>query len=221
METTNIVALLLFVLPGILAEKISHRMDFPEIDNSSEFKDLLNGILLSLPIVSLVGIIAALINNIKTLDSFINTFNDLLFLVTFSVSVFVVAVFVGVGKGLTTDYLYKYINKIRIKFNKMEIDDKSCWRQVFLEKNASRYIKIIKEDKIIAEGFAKHYSLPNEEMSIALEMPQDMDYYIENYPECMEKLKLYNTYINIEKGVIVEVYDTGDLTEYLNLISNS
>jgi len=50
----------------------------------------------------------------------------------------------------------------------MSIDNKCCWRQVFLEDNVSRYIKIFKEGELLSEGFAKYYSLPDEDMVIVL-----------------------------------------------------
>ncbi|AKL96607.1 hypothetical protein CACET_c31630 [Clostridium aceticum] len=215
MDTTNIVALLLFVLPGILAEKISHRMDFPAAEKNSDFKEMVNGILLSMPIIFVVGIASVFINKFSSLKQLINEFNDLFFLATFSIAVFLLAIIVGVLKGLSTEQWYKAINKIRGKLGKMDIDDKCCWRQVFLEKKVNRYIKIIKDEKILAQGFSKHYSLPNEEMSIVLEQPEGIDYYLENHPEFMDHLKLWETYVNIEKGVIVEVYDTSEAEKYL------
>ena len=40
--------------------------------------------------------------------------------------------------------------------------------------------------------------------------------FLEHHPEFMKRLKLHRTYINIEKGVIVEAYDTKEAEEYLH-----
>lgn len=204
MDNTNIVALILFVLPGILAEKISHKIDFPSHEKGTDFREIVNGMLLSFPIILIAGTITYCLNDFKYLNDFTRSFNDLLFLLTFSGLVFVISIVLGIFKGLNLDTLNKINNKVRGKINKMAIDNKCCWRQVFLENNINRYVKIIKDDIVLIEGFAKHYSLPNEEMSIVLEYPEDY----KKHPEIIECFELDMTYVNIEKGVIIEVYDT-------------
>ena len=117
METTNVVAVLLFVLPGILAEKISYRMDFPSAEKRSDFRELLNGILLSLPIVSSVGLGFAKGNNISKLKDFIAEFEDLKFLFSFTIIIFLVAIIFGVIKGLSKDIWIKVVNFLRYRFD--------------------------------------------------------------------------------------------------------
>ena len=219
MEFKEIVALLLFVLPGIIAEKISYRMDFPAAEKRSYFREIVNGMLLSLPVVLIAVTVAACINEFKTISSFINAFNNLLFLVTFSILVVAIAIVVGIVKGLAGDFMYWVINKIRFRCKKMEIDNKSCWRQAFLEENVPRYVKIFKDESLLREGFVEYYSLPNEEMSIVLEEPEHIDYYLKRHPKFKDYLKLCRTYVNIEKGVIVEIYDTTEVNKYLESLS--
>lgn len=216
MDTTNIVALLLFVLPGILAEKISCKMDFPATEKTSDFKEIVNGILLSLPIIFVTGIASAIINKYESLNEIIIAFDELYFLITFSIIVFSLAIVIGVIKGVTTDLFYNIINKIRSLFNKMEIDDKCCWRRVFLDNNVSRYIKIIQNGEILREGFGKYYSLPNEEKSIVLEESD----YLNSHPDLKELFKLWKTYVNTESGVIVEIYDTSYASKQLTNLTN-
>ncbi|AYO30266.1 hypothetical protein D2962_06215 [Biomaibacter acetigenes] len=221
MEVKEVIALILFVLPGILAEKISYKMDFPSSDKRSDFNEIVNGMLLSLPIVVLTGVTMARFNDIKTIKEFINALGNIMFLLKYSLLVVLIAIATGTIKGLSGDNVNFIINKVRSWNKKMNIDDKSCWRQVFLEENVPRYVKIIKDGIVLGEGFAKHYSLPNEDMGIVLEEHKDMEYYNTHHPEYKEYLKLCKTYINIEKGVIVEVYDTKEVEKYLMSLSES
>ncbi len=221
MDTTNVVAILLFVLPGVLAEKISYRMDFPSSEKRSDYRELINGIMLSFPILAAVGLVFSLIHKIKTLKGFINALDRLTFLSTFSISIFIVSILLGIAKGLTKDFRIKIINKMRRKINKINIDDKSCWRKIFLEdiytekdKNRTRYPKYLiveKEGEIKQEGFALSYSLPNENLEVAVEMPENIEY----YPNFKDYLTDEKIYINLEKGIIIKSYDTRKFNEYL------
>jgi hypothetical protein len=49
MKISDIIIILLFIIPGIFAERISYNMDMPSSEKRSEFRELVNGILLSLP----------------------------------------------------------------------------------------------------------------------------------------------------------------------------
>jgi hypothetical protein len=93
----------------------------------------------------------------------------------------------------------------------MDIDDKSCWRQAFFERNEKRYLIIKKDEKKVSEGFALHYSFPDEEKEIVLDNPEN----IENHSDFKKYLRLRKTYINIEKGIVIEDYDTKLFENYI------
>jgi hypothetical protein len=78
-DIPELVALALFVLPGILAEKISYKMDFPSAEKRTDFAEVVNGMLLSLPILLVATMVTISINNFKTLESLVNTFVMLVF----------------------------------------------------------------------------------------------------------------------------------------------
>lgn len=221
MDIASIIGIMLFILPGILAEKISYRMDYPASESRSEFREVINGLILSLPIISFVGIIFSLFWGLCSLNMFISAFDDWLFLLLFTAAVLVLAIIVGVAKGLTKDFWIDKVNRIRKHFKKMSIDDKSCWRKVFLEDiyndeedERNKYPKyiIIELNKKTYEGFALCYSLPNEEIAVALEKPENMV----GYPDFKEYLSSEKIYVNIEKGIIIKSYDTKKLNEYIN-----
>lgn len=210
MDTTNIVAILIFILPGILAEKTSYRMDLPSHEERSDFREIINGILLSIPIIFISGLVAWKINGFNTLGEMIEEFDNLKFLTTFSVLVFALAILLGIIKGLSKEYFTRAVNWIRKIFGKMEIDDNSCWRNTFLEENKPGYVKILKDGNVLAEGFVCHYSFPNESQEIVFHTPENL----EDYPDYKDYLRLNKTYVNIDKGVIIEAYDTSPLENY-------
>lgn len=220
MEVTDIVAILVFVLPGILAEKISNRMDYPSCEAKSEFSNIINGVLLSLPIIGVTGLIFCLIKHFGSLNQLISEFDNLSFLLLFTASAFLIALTLGVVKGLSKDFWIGKMNCIRKKYHKLSIDDKSCWRKLFLDdsynnnpEDRNKYPKyiIIELNGKKYEGFALCYSLPNEEMAVALENPE----YMYKCPDFKAYLTSEIIYTNIEKGIIIKSYDTKKLNEHL------
>jgi hypothetical protein len=208
MGVTSIIGLLLFILPGILSEKISYRMDMPTNEKRSEFREIVNGFLLSLPIIAITWAVLSIWYSYETLNEYITAFNNVTYLLLFVLVVFIVSILLGFLKGLFFSKMFTWVtNIIRNSLNRIAIDNKSCWGKLFLEENKSRYLKIIKDDKV-HEGFSKYYSLPNEEREIVLEIPE----VLYEYPEYKTKFtKIINTYVDIEKNIIIEDYDT---TEY-------
>jgi len=113
MDSMNIITILLFILPGILAEKISYKIDFPTKERETDFKEIINGILFSLPIIFLAWIICSKINGLLTLNEFIISFDDLKFLDIFSILVFIMTIILGIFKSITRYYIYNIINVLR------------------------------------------------------------------------------------------------------------
>ncbi|NMA66272.1 MAG: hypothetical protein GX957_08545 [Clostridiaceae bacterium] len=225
MDIASIIGILLFIMPGIMAEKISGRMDFPSKDKSSDFKDIINGILLSLPVMLIAGVITFWQYGVKSLTGFKAYIDDFSFIMWFAFYVFSSAICIGLLKGITKDFWISLVNKIRNYYKKLSIDDKSCWRKLFLEdaynneEDRTKYPKyiVIELNGKTYEGFALSYSLPNEELEIALETPENMVC----YPEFKNYLSSEKIYVNIEKGIIIKCYDTKKLNEYLDNLTNN
>lgn len=204
MDSTNIIVILLFIIPGIIAERISNRMDMPSSNARSEFGELINGILFSLPIIAISSLIINESCKFSTVNEFIESFKQVEFLIRFTLLAVFFAVVTGVLIGLSKDKVINLINYIRGKaFKKIAIDDKSCWRKAFLEDKEPRYLEITYNGQVY-EGFADCYSLPNEEKEIILYIPENW----EDNPELKESIKrVKKTYINLEKNIVIKDYD--------------
>ncbi|HZJ83584.1 MAG TPA: hypothetical protein VFD57_07225 [Clostridia bacterium] len=217
MEATSIIAILLFILPGMFSEKISHLIDMPDRSDDSEFKEIVKGIMLSIPIVLIVGAISHYINRYENFEDYINAFNEMRYLVTFTIAVLAVSIIMGVLKGFLINYQLVVINFFRKKFDRVEIDGKSCWRQMFLDDTQAKYVEIIVDGKCY-KGITKHYSLPNEEKEIILYTPEEWEY----YPDIESKFnKINNLYINIEKDIVIKDYDMKEYNDYCTDLINA
>lgn len=211
MDSTNIIAILLFIVPGIVAQKIANRMDMPSNRERNEFGELINGILMSLPIVAISGFIINKQHKFIMIDEFIDAFKQIDFIIKFTIVAVITAVLFGVIIGISKDKVINVINYIRKNiFKKIAIDDKCCWRRTFLDDKSPRYLKVIYNGETY-EGFADCYSLPNEEKEIVLYIPENW----ECYPELKESIKrVKKTYINLEKNIVIQDYD---ITEHNKL----
>ena len=214
MQVTDIIVILLFIIPGVLAEKISYSMDMPTSEKRSEFRELVNGVLLSLPIIVFVGTIMCPAYQIGTLAALSTAFNNIVFLLIFSVAVGLAAVALGIVKGLSSDKVSGIINKIREKKGKINIDNKSCWRKLFLDKDDYHYVEIIHGSEKLS-GFTKWYSLPNEDKEIVLFEPD----FLAGHPEYKEKFtKVIYTYVNIEKNIVILDYDISEYEKWIDTL---
>lgn len=215
MDIIGAIAILLFILPGILAEKINNKLNFPEGKKRSEFKEIVNGIALSFPILFLVLLITYFAFGIKTLQSYTTKISEVGFLILFVIITLVITIITGMLIRPITDCMYKCVNKRREKRGLMKISGSSCWRKFTVDRNEKRYLKIIKDGKEY-KGFAYSYSLPDEEPEMILENPAS----IEDYPEALPLLNRVNyIYVNIEKGIIIEDYDTTKFFDKIEKLS--
>jgi len=207
MKVTDIIVILLFIIPGVIAEKISSSMDLPSSRKRSEFQDVVVGIILSLPIVGVSGLIMCAIYWDWSILSLYTRFDCVLNIVLFTALSLVFAVLFGVIKGLSNDWFAKKVNKVREKKNKIEIDNKSCWRKLFLDDPECHYIELITNGESLF-GFTKWYSLPNEDKEIVVYIPD----FLRDKPEFKDYFQIVvYTYINIEKNIVIKDYD---MTEY-------
>lgn len=211
METTNIIAILLFIIPGVIAEKISNRMDMPGNRNTSDFGELVNGILLSIPIIATVGYVISRVEKIDNIPMFIGKFNEVNFILVFLLATVSAAIILGILKGLLKDKVINVVNFIRKKiFKKMDIDDKCCWRKMFLDESDSKYIEITVNGETL-KGYTKSYSLPGDEKELIISTPIEWD----DYPDIEQKFtKVRKIYINMEKNIIIKEFDQEDYKAY-------
>ncbi|WP_024834142.1 hypothetical protein [Ruminiclostridium josui] len=209
MDTTNVVAILLFILPGILAEKISYKIDFPSGRKRNDFIELINGVALSFPILFIVAIIVHFAYDLNELPKYVTAMNNINFLFVFTGITLIISVLVGIIAGLLKSPLTELINLVRVNcLHKMKTDSSSCWEKFLLSNNESKFLEITINGKPI-KGFAKHYLLPDEEKSIVLETP-DVLYYYDDYDPERLFTKVINTYVDIEKNIVIKDYDTSD-----------
>lgn len=209
METTNVIAILLFILPGILAEKISYKIDFPTGRKRNDFLELITGVSLSFPILFIVAVIIHFAYGFSELPKYISAMNDVKFLFVFTLITLLISAAVGTAVGLLKSPITKLTNLIRVHWlHKMETDSSSCWEKFLLSKSESRFLEITINGTPI-KGFAKHYSLPDEEKSIVLETPDVLYCYKDYDPERLFTKVIY-TYIDTEKNIVIKDYDTSD-----------
>ncbi|QUH20248.1 hypothetical protein [Alkaliphilus sp. B6464] len=208
MEVSNIIIILLFILPGMLSEKIAHELDCPSKPSHSDFKVTINGVMLSFPILFINGMFFALAYHIVTLESFIEKFDDFFFLLRFTLAV----LFTSFALGVSREYLNKlwtmFIDYLRGMRNKMPSSTKNCWQKFLIEKNECRFLEVIQDGQSY-KGFAYEYSTLNEDMSIVLGI--DKSFY-EHDDFDIDRLftKVIGTYIDIEKNVVIKDYDMSE-----------
>jgi hypothetical protein len=109
MTTTNVIAILLFILPGILAEKISHKMDFPSGKKRSDFGQLITGIALSFPILFFVLLIIYIFYGYPTVKDYADKLNKIDFLLIFTAITLAVTIIFGIVTYRTFDKEKKII----------------------------------------------------------------------------------------------------------------
>lgn len=226
MDITSIMGVLLFVLPGILAEKISHKVDFPSGKKRSEFGELINGIALSFPILFLTAVIVYWIYGYTNINDYLEVlYNMKKFFIFVSIALGI-AIITGVIAGLSSDRVNKVINWFRVKvLRKMKIDGNSCWRRFLIDENKPRYVEIIK-DGISYKGFLGPFSLPDEDREIILTndiILQSDEWYDEKskeYEYQKKFTKIVKTYIDVEKNIVVHDYDMSEYENWCDKMSN-
>lgn len=216
MKAEDIIYILLFILPGVIAEKISYNFDMPNDKKRSEFGDIVNGLLLSFPIILIASIAIEIIYGFTNMQQFVKASINIKCLFVIILLILIISIFIGILKGLIAQPIGDAINKFRRYQKKIEIDNESCWRKMFLDSPASRYLRVTINGKEY-EGFVKHYSLPNEEKSIVLYTPEGLD----DYPEYKNYInKVAGTYINLEKNIVIEDYDIKEYEKFCEKLKN-
>jgi hypothetical protein len=192
MQVTDIIIILLFIIPGVIADKISGYIDVCDRRKDSEFKELVDGVLASLPIIFIIAFFSYCINDFLDSKEFIKAFDDIYYVLTFTLWTLLLTIIFGIVKGILGIANFSIVNYLRVKVFKMvAIDNKSCWQNLFNADGTNQYLVVENGDKTY-EGFIKSYSLPGEEKGIILFVPEGL----EPYPQYREKInKVKQTYL--------------------------
>lgn len=218
MEVSNVITILLFILPGMLSDKITHMLDYPTEKDPSDFMKTVNGILSSMPILFINSIFFTVSEGLSSLEDLYLLFNNLNFLGYFIISVFLTSILFGLIRTRTEDYKLKTVNFFRKSLGKMEVNKGSCWEEFTIGINEKRYLEVIINGNT-NKGFAGAYSTPDETMALTLET--DAGFYdFDDYDP--EKLftKVIRTYIDIEKNVVIKDYDMTEFYAWCNTKTN-
>lgn len=212
MQVTDIIVILLFVIPGVIVDKIRGFIDVCDRKKDSEFKEIAEGVLTSLPIIFIMGLFSYRKNGFININQFTTAFNDISYVFSFALGVLSLSIVCGVFSGALGITKFSIVNILRKRiFKKVDIDDKTCWQNFFRDDRENQFLVIENNDKVY-EGFIRWYSLPSEEKEVVLYIPESLD----PYPEYRQKFnKIKNTYVNIEKNIVIKDYD---MTEYNNWV---
>jgi hypothetical protein len=212
MKITDIIIILLFIIPGIFSLKISLLAGMPTKSRSSEFQQLISSIFLSFPIVVVSGLIFYIIHRFSNLSDLAGLLNKINTLIHFSLIVIGVSIIFGFIGGFTKDLWLRWINKIRKKLlNRIPIDTTTgCWEEFFYKDPGAQYVEVIKDGKVLYKGFVDKFALPDEDKELLLNIPEEW----EEYPEIEQQFtRVKHTYINLDKGIVINEYD---LSNYIN-----
>lgn len=205
MEISNIIIILLFIIPGILAERISYSIDCPSKRSRSDFRQTVNGMLFSLPIILISSIIFALSTKKTTLDDFIGALNNLPSLFMYGVLILLISIVAGIIDGVIKGIRIRPINWVRALLGKMPSDEGTCWHRFLTDQNKARYLEVIHNGNSY-KGFAGHYSSTNEDAAIVLEINE----VLYEHEDCnLDELftEVIGIYIDAEKDIVIKDYD--------------
>lgn len=219
METTNIVIILLFVIPGILAKIISETINDPIKITKSTSRDMINSILFSIPIVLFSSLTYILIFNIQTITSFANSFENVFYIINFILLILAFTLIIGLLHGYFKYKLNDCINELRMKKGAFARDDISCWRKFFNfkqdEGDNRNYIKIEKNGVELCKGYLDSFSIGDESESITLRHFNHLNV-VKGYDEDLFFNKVNYEYIDIEKGIVIKKYQMDDYIKWFN-----
>ncbi len=212
MKISDIIMILLFIIPGYICTETCSWLTAPSKNKKLEFKELARMIFWSCPTVFIAGIVFGCQYKLQNLSDMLKKIDNISILIHFIALVLVVSLILGIIGGLTKEYWFKFINWIRQKvLKRFSIHTDQCWEKLFGIGTDSHYLEIIKDGKTIAKGFGIHFSLTDETKELILNTPETW----KDYPEMESKFtKILNTYVDLEKCIIINDYDRTDYENY-------
>ena len=145
MTINDVISILLFIIPGILAEKISHKIDFPTGRKRNDFMQTVNGIALSFPILLIVVFYLKMKYDFTTITQLIEKTDNFAFLFEVCFYTLITSIIAGLLYYPIKLLLRWIVNLFRR--NKMKTDDKSCWRNFIIDDNDYKFLEIIINDE--------------------------------------------------------------------------
>ena len=168
METKNIVIILLFIIPGKIFQGISYLLDMPQNEKQNEFSQIINGVMLSLPIIVITLSFFEYGCKFKTIDDLTMAFKDINFTLIFCFWLLFNSVVGGALFGIFKDDLYKHLNWFRKnRLKRLGINNKSCWTELLLCSYRQHYVDVI-YNGVTTSGFVDICSVPSEDKEIIL-----------------------------------------------------
>jgi hypothetical protein len=217
MKISDIVIILLILIPGIISEKIAYSLDIPSEEKRSEFKELVNGILLSIPISLISFGVFCIYYKFNSIDQLVSAFRGTQFTLKFTIFSLLITVLLGLTLGFCKEKLLSLVNTFRSKhLKKIKIHDKDPWAKYFLDSTEQKYLKVHIGDKTFS-GLSKYYSLPGDEKQIVLYKPDVW----RHYEGIEDKFKdISGVYVNLEKNIVIEDYDMKEYNDFCDEENN-
>lgn len=218
MELENIFVILLFIVPGVLANQIKVAMDFPSKTTRSDAMELVFRIIDSLPIFMISLSITYLFWPADSMTVFMTYFDNMSFILTLSGIVLIFTVIYGFLGNLMARLSLWVTNIFRKNNHKLEIDNKDGWCSFFHTDDGHdyRYLKVIVNGMETC-GFLEWSSFSTDTHEVVLDSPD----YMCRIPEGMDlfpEAKLKKTYIDTESGLVVKEYSCDLFTEWYDSI---
>lgn len=197
----NFVALLLMVMPGFFVRKVKEEVrSVKEIKSDTE-KTIIS-LVYSVPVLILNLIILVYIFKHSELGELFLLFKSLRFVLKYAVlTLFTTTIISLILIFVEYKVKLKIINWIRKKLGESEkTNSLTPWEDFFKEKGETP-VKILKGERISAQGFVKHWDLDGtRDKDIVLEYVEIMT---EN-PQCFTRIK--RQYIDYKNDLVIQEY---------------
>lgn len=195
------IAMLLMIIPGFFVRKIKEEIKAIKEVKSDTEKTIIS-LIYSLPVLTLNLIALVFIFKFSSIDQLILMFKDLQFILEYVLlSIVSTATISSIIIILESKYKLFFLNWIRKKIDEPEKTSSITPWQDFFKSNGEMPIKIIKGDKVLAQGFVKHWDLDGKsEKDIVLVHVEDM---IKN-AECFTEIR--REYVDYKNDLVIQEY---------------
>ncbi|ACD21775.1 hypothetical protein FDE76_01460 [Clostridium botulinum] len=195
------IAMLLMIIPGFFVRKIKEEVkDIKEIKSDTE-KTVIS-LIYSIPVLILNLIVLVFLFKFSGIDQLVLMFEDLQFIIEYALlSIISTAIISAIMIVIESKYKLNFFNWIRRKMDEPEKTSSITPWQDFFKSDGEMPIKIIKGEKIVAQGFVKHWDLDGKsEKDIVLEYADQM---IEN-TQCFTRIR--KQYIDYKNDLTILEY---------------
>lgn len=197
----NFIALLLMVIPGFFVRKIKKEViSVKEIKSDAE-KTIVS-LIYSVPVLILNLIVLVYVFRYTELEQLFLLFKSLKFVLKYTLLTIFTTGIVSLSV-IFIEYKTKIniINWLRSKVGESEkTNSLNPWEDFFKE-NKEIPVKVLKNDKVIAQGFVKHWDLDGKsERDLVLIHVDDMI----KYSDCFKEIK--REYVDYKNDLVIQEY---------------